>query len=331
MKINLSDGSIGHLRKVYIVMKLTLIAILLLSFPSAALPNSFNELENNLILVERTPNKAEISGSQQQKSVTGKVTDNSGIPLPGVTVVIKGTTIGTTTDAEGKYSIPSVRDNSSLQFSFVGMLSKEIEVGGKTTINIKLEEETVGIQEVVAIGYGTVQKKDLTGSISQIQSATLKDLPVARVDQALSGKLAGVQVLTTTGKPGAAPVIRIRVVGSSSAGTDPLYVVDGYPVGDIQMLNPNDIESIDILKDASATAIYGSRGANGVVIINTKRGKQGSSKISLDTYFGWQQVLRTPEFLTTKEQAQYYYEGVKNQNLDANKSIGGNPAKDWYY
>jgi TonB-linked SusC/RagA family outer membrane protein len=171
-----------------------------------------------------------------------------------------------------------------------------------------------------------MQKKDLTGSIAQVQADDLKDLGASRIDQALAGKLAGVQVVSTTGEPGADPLIRIRGVGSISAGVDPLYVIDGFPGDNIQMVNPNDIETIDVLKDASATAIYGSRGANGVVIITTKRGKEGKTRISLDAYYGWQKVLKVPEFLTVEEQAQYYYDGIKNQNLDAGSDISGNPA-----
>ena len=152
-----------------------------------------------------------------------------------------------------------------------------------------------------------MQKKDLTGSVAQIQSDDLQDLAVPRIDQALSGKMAGVQVISTTGEPGAAPLIRVRGVGSISAGMEPLYVIDGFPGDDISMINPSDIETIDILKDASATAIYGSRGANGVVLITTKRGKEGKARISLNAYYGWQKVLRTPKFLSKEEQAQYYY------------------------
>lgn len=269
--------------------------------------------------------------SQQQIRLTGSITDAAtGDAMPGVNIQIKGTTFGVMADANGKYSFDISDQNAVLIFSFIGYRTKEVPVGGKSLVDVTLESEIAALDEVVVIGYGTVQKKDLTGSVGQMQANTIKDLPVARVDQALSGKLAGVQVLTTNGKPGESPLIRIRGVGSISAGSDPLYVVDGYPVDNIQMLNPNDIETIDVLKDASATAIYGSRGANGVIIINTKRGKAGKSIVSFDTYFGWQKLLKSIDFLTKEEQAQYYYDGVVNQNLDAGKSVSGDPLK-WFY
>ncbi|HAQ20377.1 MAG TPA: SusC/RagA family TonB-linked outer membrane protein [Prolixibacteraceae bacterium] len=271
-----------------------------------------------------------LGGVQQADKVSGKVTDSTGASLPGVTVLIKGTTIGTISDSNGNYSLSNVPSSATLQFSFVGMKTQESAVGSQNTINVILLEETIGIEEVVAVGYGTTKKKDLTGSVGQMQSKELKNMPVSRVDQALTGKLAGVQVLTTNGKPGASPTIRIRGIGSVSAGSEPLYVVDGYPIDNLQMLNPNDIETIDILKDVSATAIYGSRGANGVILISTKRGKTGSSVISLDMYYGWQKILKSMDFLTVQEQAQYYYDGVKNQNLDAGKSTTGEPLK-WFY
>lgn len=267
----------------------------------------------------------------QQQTVTGKITDSeTGQAMAGVNIQVKGTLVGATSDLDGKFSLPVADKNATLIFTFIGYVTQEIPVTGRTTVDVVMVSEMKGLDEVVVIGYGTVQKKDLTGSVGQMQADKIKDLPVARVDQALTGKLAGVQVLNTSGKPGASSTIRIRGVGSISAASDPLYVVDGFPVSDIQMLNPNDIESIDILKDASATAIYGSRGANGVILINTKRGKTGTSIISLDTYFGWQKILKSIDFLTVQEQAQYYYDGVVNQNLDAGKSVSG-PPSSWFY
>ncbi|GHU57341.1 SusC/RagA family TonB-linked outer membrane protein [Bacteroidia bacterium] len=265
----------------------------------------------------------------QGHAISGVVRDALG-PIVGANIIVKGTTNGSITDVDGRFTLTNIPDNAVLQVSFIGYLSQEVRVGNQTNLTITIEEDTEVLDEVVVVGYGTMQKKDLTGSVSQVQSSSLQNLATARVDQALTGKLAGVQVLTPSGEPGAATTIRIRGVGSISAGTDPLYVIDGFPSDNIQMLNPNDIETIDILKDASATAIYGSRGANGVVIISTKRGKEGKAKINLDVYYGWQKVLKTPKFLTKEEQAIYYYDGVKNQNLDAGLSIDGDPAKDWY-
>ena len=264
------------------------------------------------------------------RTISGIVRDSFG-PVTGANVIIKGTTIGVVTDLDGRYTLSNIPENGILQVSFVGYLTQEMRIGNQNQLNVTLQEDSKVLEDIVVVGYGIVQKKDLTGSVAQMQSNDLKDLAVPRIDQALSGRLAGVQVLSTTGEPGAAPQIRIRGVGSISAGTEPLYVIDGYPGDNLQMINPDDIETIDVLKDASATAIYGSRGANGVVIITTKRGKEGKTRINLNVYYGWQKVLRTPEFLTKEEQGWYYYEGVKNQNLDAGHSVSGDPLKDWFY
>ena len=262
----------------------------------------------------------------QQNQIIGKVTDEKGNPIAGATVTVKGTTIGTLTDETGKYIITNPPTNATLVFSFIGMAKQEIPIAGQMQIDVVLKDEAVGLDEVVVIGYGSVQKKDLTGSVNGIQSNVLKDLKVTRVENALAGQLAGVQVINFSGEPGASDKIRIRGVGSITAGAGALFVVDGYPVPDIQMINPNDVESIDVLKDASATAIYGSRGANGVIIITTKRGNTGKSVISLDAYSGFQQVAQLRKFLTREQEANYYYLGIKNQNLDAGNDISGDPS-----
>jgi len=257
--------------------------------------------------------------------VTGIITGNKGISLPGVSVKVKGTSNGVVTDINGKFSI-RVATDGILVFSYVGFASQEIAINNQTTINIKLAEENKSLNEVVVIGYGTAKRKDLTGSVSSIDTKVIKDLAVTRVDQALSGKVAGVQVKTTSGEPGAAPQVRIRGISSISAGSGPLYVVDGFPIDNIQTLNPNDIESLDVLKDASATAIYGSRGSNGVIIINTKHGKSGKPALTFDSYYGFQQVLKVPKLKNSIQEANYYYDGIKNQNIDAGNSIAGAPA-----
>jgi TonB-linked SusC/RagA family outer membrane protein len=270
--------------------------------------------------------------------VRGTVQNNNGEPLPGVSVIIKNTktnyTSGTSTDSSGNFTFTRVALGGPYSFTFSTIGYEPQTVPGYNirddkplSLSVRMKPNIASLDQVVVVGYGTARRKDLTGSIGSIGSRDIEDLPVTRVDQALSGKIAGVQVQSVSGQPGAAPRIRIRGVGSISAGGSPLYVVDGYPTEDIQMINPNDIETIDVLKDASATAIYGSRGANGVLIINTKRGKAGKSVISFDAYTGWQKVLRTPEFLTKEEQANYYYYGVRNQNIDAGKDVTGDPLK----
>lgn len=230
--------------------------------------------------------------NQQQKSVSGKVTDSSGTPLPGVSVVIKGTTNGAITDANGNYSLANVPENATFQFTFVGMKMQEVAIGGKSTINVTLEEETIGIEEVVAIGYGTTKKSDLTGSVTKILMNEMKDIPANSIATVLQGRAAGLQVISSSQDPGAGSTIRIRGASSLRGSNSPLVVIDGFPLGtdDLQQVNPSVIESIEILKDASASAIYGSRGANGVIIVTTKKAKLGQTKISV------QQQVTVSEF-----------------------------------
>ena len=251
--------------------------------------------------------------TQQQKSISGKVTDSSGGTLPGVSVVVKGTTTGVITDMDGKYTLSKVPENATLQFSFVGMKTQEIVVGGKTSINVVLAEESIGIEEVVAIGYGTVRKSDLTGSVGSIKSEDISKQPVVGVDQALQGRIAGVQVSSTNGAPGSGSSIRIRGGNSINAGNEPLYVIDGFiGGGDLNSINSNDIESIEVLKDASSTAIYGSRGSNGVILITTKRGaKVKGFGVSLDSYVGIQTPVRKIDLLNGPEFAEYRNEYAK--------------------
>ncbi len=260
--------------------------------------------------------------------VTGTVTDETKQPLPGVNVLEKGTTNGTATDASGRFTLNVDNEESVLVFSFIGYANIEVPVSGKSVINVSLAPSVQALQEVVVIGYGTVERKDLTGSVSSVGSEDIKELAATRVDQALLGKMAGVQVKPVSGEPGAPPQIRIRGIGSISAGASPLYVVDGFPMESIQTINPNDIESIDVLKDASATAIYGSRGSNGVIIINTKRGKEGKASITYDTYFGFQKISKTPKFQTALEQAQHYFDGIRNKNIDEGNDVSL-PVDQW--
>jgi TonB-linked SusC/RagA family outer membrane protein len=222
--------------------------------------------------------------NQQQKSISGKVTDSSGASLPGVSVVVKGTTTGVITDGDGKYSLAKVSDNATLQFSFVGMKTQEIAVSGKTTINVTLAEEAIGLDEVVAVGYGTQKKRDVIGSIATVKAETIKATSSStNFLSQLQGQAAGVSIQSTSGKLGAGVNILIRGLSSISAGTSPLYIIDGVPVvGDMSLINQTDIESIQVLKDAAATAIYGSRGSNGVVLITTKSGVSGKATVSLD-------------------------------------------------
>lgn len=248
-------------------------------------------------------------GNQQQKSVSGKVADSSGAPMPGATVLVKGTTTGTITDANGNYSISNLPANATLVFSFMGMKTQEVLVGNNNQIKVILEQETIGLDEVVAIGYGTMKKSDLTGSVTNISDARLLDNPAFNVAQAIGGKLAGVKVIERSGTPGGAPMIRIRGTNSINSSNEPLFVVDGIVgvTNAMTTLNPNEIESIDVLKDASATAIYGARGSNGVIIITTKRGIAGETQIEYNGYTTLGTLSRH-NYALTADQFMYVYE-----------------------
>jgi TonB-linked SusC/RagA family outer membrane protein len=226
------------------------------------------------------------ASQQTGKKVSGLVTDPSGVTLPGVSVLLKGTTNGVITDIGGNYSLSNVPENGILQFSFVGMKLQEISVSGKSTINVTLAEESIGIEEVVAIGYGTQKKKDLTGSVSNISAEKLLDRPAFNVAQAIGGKIAGIKIIERSGAPGGIAMIRVRGTNSINSNNDPLFVVDGVVgvANALGILNPNEIESMDVLKDASATAIYGARGANGVILITTKRGVVGKTRVEYNGY-----------------------------------------------
>ncbi|WP_423128080.1 TonB-dependent receptor [Gaoshiqia sp. Z1-71] len=231
---------------------------------------------------------------QQQHSVSGRVTDSSGFPLPGVTVVILGTNTGTITDSDGRYNLSGVLANATLQFSFVGMKIQEVPVAGGTVINVVMVEETIGLEEVVAVGYGTVKRSDITGSVASVNTRDMLRKAPTNILEGLKGQAAGVLVTAQDGAPDANAAIRIRGVATINGSAKPLYVIDGVQVGDnANFLNPSDIESIEILKDASATAIYGSAGANGVIMITTKHGKAGKAHITFSVDYGVQTLSKT--------------------------------------
>ena len=245
---------------------------------------------SNIMLMQNSA-----SLQQQQKSVSGKVTDSAGASLPGVSVVVKGTTTGVITDNDGKYRLQLPVNAKNLTFSFVGMKTREIEVGGKSTINVSLEEETIGIEEVVAVGYGTTKKSDLTGSVASVKSDQLVSFPTSGAVQSLQGRAAGVQISANNGDPGGSMKVRVRGGTSINASSDPIFVVDGFVGG---ILPPSeDIQSIEVLKDASATAIYGSRGANGVIMVTTKKGTKGKTKIEFNTSYSTQSVIKKLDLL----------------------------------
>lgn len=240
--------------------------------------------------------------AQQPSKVSGRVTDTSNESLPGVTVLVKGSTTGTVTDLDGNYTISGVPAGATLVFSFVGMRSQEIVVGNQSVINVVLSVDAVGIEEVVAIGYGYQKKSDLTGAVVSVSSEDINlGGTVSNAAQALQGRTAGVLVTQNSKAPGGSISIRIRGSNSISSNNEPLYVVDGFPTSNGADINPNDIESMQILKDASATAIYGARGANGVILITTKRGKKGESQITYNGYLGTQKVVNPFDMINGKE------------------------------
>ncbi|MBO0360073.1 TonB-dependent receptor [Hymenobacter sp. BT186] len=271
------------------------------------------EVTNGRIVL-RIPTYANDFGSTTQPldvAVSGRIVDSKGAGLPGVTVVVKGTTTGTSTGPDGSFTIQAP-ENSVLVVSFVGFTRKEVPVTGATTnLSVTLVEDTQALNEVVVIGYGTARKSDLTGSVASVSSAQLTQVATADPVQALQGRVAGVEVTTNSGQPGSGTRIRVRGVGTIN-NSDPLYVVDGIQTGDIGFLLPADIESTEILKDASATAIYGSRGANGVVLITTKHGKAGATQFNLSGYTGFQQIRRTLPLTTAAQYATLVTEAFAN-------------------
>ncbi|EIJ38271.1 TonB-linked outer membrane protein, SusC/RagA family [Galbibacter orientalis DSM 19592] len=240
-------------------------------------------------------------GYTQAQTVSGTVSDENG-PLPGANVLVKGTTNGTQTDFDGNYELSDVPNDAVLVFSFISFKTKEVPVGGQSTINAILQSDTQALDEVVVIGYGTQRKSDLTGSVSTISSESIQEMPTTNPEQALAGKAAGVNVSSNSGRPGGNTNVRIRGNNSINANNSPLYVVDGViGAGPINYLNPNDIKSMEVLKDASATAIYGARGANGVIIVTTKRGSKTGGQVSFDSFISIGEMVRKLDVLNSEE------------------------------
>ena len=251
----------------------------------------------------------------QNITVTGTVTDNTGEPLIGATVLQKGTQHGVATDVDGNYSI-SVPSKSALVFSYIGYDTREEAVNGRSQINVILSPNSTILDEVVAIGYGTVRKKDLTGAVASVSGSELAKVPVTSAAQALAGKAAGVNIVSQSGAPGAGVNITVRGGASITQSTQPLYIVDGFPMDDaLSNIDINDIETIDVLKDASSTAIYGARGSNGIVVITTKSANQGKTKID---YNGFVSFDVLPKKLDVMDDAlkytNYQYELIALRN-----------------
>ena len=297
---------------------------------------NFKRIDENIHIVLKEESNKPVeefeTESLEDKTITGTVTDENGSELPGVNVMAKGTNLGTITDINGNYALEVPDNVTVLVFSYVGYLSEEVDISGRTVINLQMAPDIETLAEIVVVGYGTQERKDLTGSVATISSEDIDDIPVASIDQKLAGQVAGVQVSTVTGTPGGAARISIRGVGSIGANSDPLVVIDGFPIGNtfdqtsnpLNLLNPDDIESISVLKDASATAIYGSRGANGVLIIKTKQGSSNKLQVDLSAYTGFQQVPQQGrrDMLNARQFAQFQ----KEIREDAAIAAGGTAA-----
>jgi TonB-linked SusC/RagA family outer membrane protein len=270
--------------------------LILLALSVCSMPTLFasekNSASNNLTAQQ-----------QSKESISGKVTDKNGEPLIGVSVKVKGTTVGTITDLDGKFSLNNIAPSTVLVFSYIGMNSLELNVGGKTSFNVKLEDNSVNMNEVIVVGYGTQKKSDITGSVTSVSKDRFSQIPVTNAMTAIEGAVAGVTITNTSSVPGSAPSVQIRGVNSINASTNPLIIVDGIPFeGNISYINPNDIESMEILKDASAVAIYGTRGANGVILITTKKGVAGKPVIQYSAYGGVESIAHV---LTPRNGAEY--------------------------
>ncbi|MGJ5640542.1 SusC/RagA family TonB-linked outer membrane protein [Formosa sp. S-31] len=260
-------------------------------------------------------------GYAQTKVIKGIINDETGMSIPGVNVVIKGTTKGTVSDFDGNYEISAIPEET-LVFSYLGFQTIEIEIGASNTIDVTLIQDTAQLDEVVVVGYGTQKKTSVTGAVASYSAEGLDERPLVRMDQALIGQLSGVRVKQTSGVPGAGFQIQVRGSGSINAGNEPLYVIDGFPLdtdGQPSNINPNDIESIQVLKDASSTAIYGSRGSNGVVLITTKQGKSGKPKISFNTYAGWNETVKKLDVLSSED---WIERAMEHQNYSYVRNYG---------
>ena len=293
----------------------------------------------------------------QQKTrpvtVTGQITDNTNQPLAGVTVAVKGSSVATSTGNDGRFSLRDVDEKATLVITYTGYIREEVGINNQTLVNVRLTAESKSLNEVLVIGYGRQKRSDLTGSVASVKTAELQQTPISAIDQALVGRASGVMVTQTSGMPGATASIRIRGSSSLQGGNEPLYVIDGVPVysgggfgetgGSARMsalstINPNDIESIEILKDASATAIYGSRAANGIILVTTKTGRNGRDLISFDAYYGVQTVAKMIKVMDATSYAKLMNEAYANDGLAQpytadfiSKIPNGGKGTDWQH
>jgi TonB-linked SusC/RagA family outer membrane protein len=299
------------------------------------------EIQAFQIILSKTNTIVSTENRQQvRKNITGRILDEKGDPVIGANIVEKGTTNGTVTDVEGNFTL-NVEENAAIHVSYIGYLPQDITSAGKNSLHVVLIEDLTTLDEIVVVGYGTMRKRDLTGSVSSIKSEDIQRSPVTSLDQAIQGKAAGVQVSQASSAPGGRVLIRVRGGNSLSSSNEPLYVVDGFPVSaggsaggngtaqnPLATLNTADIASIEILKDASATAIYGARGANGVVLITTKRGEIGKPQVTLDVYHGVQTLAKKLDLMNAREYATLVNEARAN---DGQSPVFPNPNNLYYF
>ncbi|MDR2921035.1 MAG: TonB-dependent receptor [Tannerella sp.] len=277
------------------------------------LTNCTYKIDNkNILLIPKGSASPHPAVQQAQRQITGTITDERGEPIIGANVIEKGTTNGIITDLDGNFTL-SVAENAILQISYIGYINQEIPISNQTSLSILLREDLLNLDEVVVVGYGTVKKRDLTGSVASVDASKISSVPSANASEALQGRVPGLIVTNSNWSPGTTPNVMIRGKRSITASNDPLYVIDGVPVtGGISEISPADIESMEVLKDASATAIYGARGANGVILITTKQGKAGKTVIDYNGYVGAQTILNQLDFWNGPDYAEYTREAYRN-------------------
>lgn len=303
-----------------------------------------------IIFVKQKPLDIAVK-EQVMLDISGQVTNaENGNPLPGVNVFVEGTNTGTTTDSDGRFSLTVADDAETLVFSFVGFVRMELPIDGQTEFNVELQPDIEALEDVVVVGYGTQQRTEVTGSIASVPAEELQNIPEASFESAIQGKMAGVNVASSTGEPGASPQITIRGTGSISAGNEPLFVIDGVPIsknenlqGDLDSrrgsfqppkanplatINPKDIASIEVLKDASAAAIYGSRGSNGVILITTKKGQQGDIQVNFTAYGGVSSVMNQPDMMNAREIIEYTQDSRNNAVLQDYPGLNFDPESN---
>ena len=292
-------------------------------------------LKQNVVILEKAElleknNKVSTEEDDlEQRVVTGSITDNFGSPLPGATVIEVGTNNGTTSDFDGNYSIAVENDDASLQISFIGFVSQTVNIGDSNIINVQLSPDESSLDEIIVTGYGTTRKGDITSSISVLDLDGVGEKAITDVGQILQGRSAGVRVVQGSGKPGASPTVFIRGISSLSGNTQPLYVIDGVVSYTLGALDPNNIEDITVLKDASAAGIYGAAGAsNGVVLVTTKKGKRGNFKVNLNTYTGFSEVINKIPLLNNTQLADYFNDLNPNITLSDQQLSTNNDWQD---